>query len=376
MKSNIENGPKTARRYEFDWLRVMGVGVVFLFHCGQPFNPGDSWHVVNAERSSLIGWMATFFNIWIMPLFMCIAGMSSVLALSQGGIKRYLRDRLVRIFFPLAIGIVLFVAPQVYWERLYRDQFAGSFWQFFPQFFSGVYPEGNFSWHHLWFLAYVFAYGLIGIATAALLMRWKTRLASIACHMERRPALLLLPFVPLAAGHLLLQPHFPKTHALWNDWYWHSQLFGIFVLGQILVSHSDFYRSVQRARATTACSATLATALYLVLVGSDLQGGLRELTLVSLYRFATWAWVLAAIGLAARYLTRPSRLLARLSRASYPVYIIHQAAIVGLASVVCTWSFSISGKFLVLVLLSALSTWLIFVAMSINAPGRRLLGLK
>jgi hypothetical protein len=27
--------------------------------------------------------------------------------------------------------------------------------------FNGVYPEGNFSWHHLWFIVYLFLISLV-----------------------------------------------------------------------------------------------------------------------------------------------------------------------------------------------------------------------
>ncbi len=31
---------------------------------------------------------------------------------------------------------------------------------FYPDFFKGVYPKGNLSWHHLWFLPYLLFYSI------------------------------------------------------------------------------------------------------------------------------------------------------------------------------------------------------------------------
>jgi peptidoglycan/LPS O-acetylase OafA/YrhL len=35
-----------ARRFELDWLRVLAIAAVFLFHSGRFFDPLD-WHVKN-----------------------------------------------------------------------------------------------------------------------------------------------------------------------------------------------------------------------------------------------------------------------------------------------------------------------------------------
>ena len=63
------------------------------------------------------------------------------------------------------------IVPQVYVERISvgmpdrlspRD-FDGSYLAFYPHYFEGVYPQGNFSWHHLWFLAYLLVFSLAAL---------------------------------------------------------------------------------------------------------------------------------------------------------------------------------------------------------------------
>ena len=45
-----------------------------------------------------------------------------------------------------------------------------------------------------------------------------------------------------------------------------------------------------------------------------------------------WAWCLAALGLAVRFLARPSRLLSDLNRGVFPVYVLHfPVTVIGLA---------------------------------------------
>jgi len=60
------------RRYDIDWLRVLAMMMVFLFHCARFFG-GGGWHLKNPGEESLI---ATLFigllDLWIMPLFLLI----------------------------------------------------------------------------------------------------------------------------------------------------------------------------------------------------------------------------------------------------------------------------------------------------------------
>ena len=63
-----------SRRADLDWLRVLGILLVFTLHAAEPFNPWDSWHVVSPDRSKALGELALFLAPWIMPLFMVLAG--------------------------------------------------------------------------------------------------------------------------------------------------------------------------------------------------------------------------------------------------------------------------------------------------------------
>jgi hypothetical protein len=42
---------KPQRRWDLDWLRVIGTILILAFHSAQPFNPGFDWEIQNAERS-------------------------------------------------------------------------------------------------------------------------------------------------------------------------------------------------------------------------------------------------------------------------------------------------------------------------------------
>ena len=70
------------RRYDIDWLRVLVMLAVFLFHCARFFG-GGTWHLNNNEESIVallfIGWL----DMWFMPLFFLLSGIGSWYALQS-----------------------------------------------------------------------------------------------------------------------------------------------------------------------------------------------------------------------------------------------------------------------------------------------------
>ena len=65
---------KTARLHYLDWLQVLAVLGVILFHTLVPFDELVPWGIKNAERSTLATLFSVFFTPWGMPFFFCMAG--------------------------------------------------------------------------------------------------------------------------------------------------------------------------------------------------------------------------------------------------------------------------------------------------------------
>ena len=144
----------TDRRADLDWLRVSAFALLILYHSGMAWS-GWTWHLTSPDSIDWLREAMRFLNRWRMPLIFVVSGAAIMLALGTRSPAVFARDRVRRLLLPLAFGMVVLVPPQVYLERLYSGQFTGSFSQWLPQAFTGVYPAGNMSWHHLWFLAYV-----------------------------------------------------------------------------------------------------------------------------------------------------------------------------------------------------------------------------
>ena len=59
---------EAGRRHYLDWLRVLAILGVFLFHASNVFNDQD-FVVKNAEQSEVITGIQAFFFPWGMPMF-------------------------------------------------------------------------------------------------------------------------------------------------------------------------------------------------------------------------------------------------------------------------------------------------------------------
>ena len=155
------------RKYELDWLRVFAILVVFLYHSTRFFNLGD-WHVKNVHTYVWVEIWDIFATRWMMPLFFIISGASLFYAIGKsGGFRKFYADKFLRLMIPVLLASVTHGALQVYLDRMNHGRFSGSFFSFIPEYFNGLYlaigAPGNFAFHgmHLWYLLFLFLYGLI-----------------------------------------------------------------------------------------------------------------------------------------------------------------------------------------------------------------------
>lgn len=335
--------PATARRRaEVEWLRVVGMLLVFAIHAAEPFNPWDTWHIVSPARSKWLGELVLFLAPWIMPLFMALAGEGAWYALGKRSGRVYLRERFVRIGLPLVLGILLLVPPQVYLERRLTGAFSGSFLAFYPHFFEGTYPQGNFSWHHLWFLLFLLAFAVVTLP----LFEWlrtpggRSVLARLAAPADRALGLvwLVLPAAAIRAAVPLTAPGVVDIAYDWSD---RILLLPAFVFGFTVAAEPALQRAIDRHWRTALGCAALFSACVLVWAwpGHVLDRlpparSLRAALLWSAYGAAAWCWLVAILGLARRHLTRRSEVLSRASEMAYPFYVLHHPVVVAVAYVV------------------------------------------
>lgn len=354
------------RLWYVDRLRVLVLVLVFTVHVCEVFNPWDEWHITNTQRSRVLGEIVVVLASWLMPLVMLLCGVSAWYSLQRRTNAEYVRERAVRLLLPLVVGTLLLVPPQVYLERLRRGQFHGSFLSFYPTFFTGLYPDGNFSWHHLWFLGHLFGYSIIALPLFRLLQqpRGAPLLRAAARLCGARGGVFWLA-VPLILERQLLWGLFPERHMLTSDWSNHALLVVAYAYGFVLAGVPWLRTAIdeQWRRALVVAGA----GTFALTIGTW-QGDLPThmpppytgiyLLFWSLYALCAWAWMVALLGLGRRWLNRDGPVTRYGREAGFAWYVFHQPVIVAIGFVVVTWQVGVGTKVAVLAVASAAGTLL------------------
>ena len=314
-------------RYEFlDWLRVIAIFVLLFFHTGMLF-VGWGWHITNAETIPALVWPMDIAHRLRMPLLFVIAGAGMWFALRRRGTGAFLGERTLRLLVPVVVGMLLVVPPQVYVERLAHGEFTGNYLEFMIQrvFRFEPYPKGDFSWHHLWFIVYLYVYVLL---LSPLLLWWRNRAARGAA--PRPGAWLFLLGLPLGINEALLKPFWPETHNLTHDWYVFIHYLLLTLYGYLLASMPAAWDWIAaRRHAALGVAAVITTGLITLLeTGVVDHGSPFDSVFANVF---TWLWLLVFLGYGRAHLGFSNRLLAWARDASYPVYILHQTVILVIA---------------------------------------------
>lgn len=338
------------RRYDIDWLRVLAVLTVFVFHSTRFFDT-DGWHVKNIHTYPGVDAWVTFAAHWMMPLIFVISGASTFYALGTRGAGKFLKGRGARLLVPLVVGVFTHAALQVYLERVTHGQFRGSFFAFLPHYFDGLYGfGGNFAWMglHLWYLEILFVFSLICLPLLLWLKRGSgTRVLHRLGEFLARPGAVYLLALPIMLLLISLDPEAPLGARPWGGWSLAPYLL-FFLYGFLIVSHNGLQRSIRRLRWISLSAGTLLFVAYLLLktFGGDPAFGTQRYALIfSLYGLSSWCWILAIWGLGMRYLNFNAPSLRYANQAVLPFYVMHQTLLLVVGYFVVRWATPDLGKF-------------------------------
>ncbi|UCF38417.1 MAG: acyltransferase [Acidobacteriota bacterium] len=368
------------RRYDLDWLRVLAFTLLILYHTGMMFN-GWSWHVKNPETSKILEYVMRFSNQWRMPLLFFISGAAVWFAMEKYKSGRFAWERIKRLLIPLTFGMFFIIPPQVYFERLFQGESFGSFWVFYESVLHlHPYPEGNFSWHHLWYIPYILVYSLLMLPFFSLLKhptgrKWLTRFMQKVSQGSG----VIWWFVPIALSQILLRPYWPDdTHNLIADWAQFAGMLLVFCLGFVFASSDAIWRSLESLRRLSlGLGVGTISILYCVWYAGLRPPYLAEPAYWILSSANIWFWILAILGYGYRYLRFRNRLLTYSNEAVYPFYILHQTITVIVGYHMVHWNAPILVKFVLLALATFAGSWVIYAGLIRRLPWLRpLFGLK
>jgi glucan biosynthesis protein C len=351
------------RLYYIDWLRVLAILGVFLFHATNVFNTMPA-HIKNAQQSDIITAVQAFFFPWGMALFFMIAGAGTWFALKRRTSNQYIKERSRRLLIPFVVGSIILSPVQLYFEWSHKIQtgvFAGSFTQFVGSLPWGPNPRiFGVVGYHLWFLGFLFMFSLLALpffqwvrrGGGRRLMSWLVRVC------RHRGGILIFGLPPLFM-RLGLQPFFPYQHD-WADFFF---LFSFFVIGYMVISDEQLRQAVRRDWAITLTVGTLAFLGGAVIVLStgefsieSAPHNLLDFTWWGLFAVCGWCWTAFTLFIGMRFLNFSNRLLRYGQEAIVPFFVVHQPVIIVIAYFVVQLNAALVPKLFIVVIGSFLGS--------------------
>lgn len=378
------------RLHYLDWLRVLAVLGVFLFHAVHPFGTFD-WHVKNPQQSEAISLLLVFLS-WGLGFLFLIAGAASFLALKARTAGQYVQERLRRLLLPYVVGWLLLSPLQSYIEDVHEGVWSGSYISFIPHFFLRAWRE-FVNWdegflplpvgwnYHLWFLLYLLWFSLLSLPLFLSLgrprghriLRWFADRAAYRGF----PLLLALPITLLP---IAVRSVFREEHA-WGKF---AYYIGFFLAGYVLAAEPRLLAAIRR---------DLFPALIVGVVGFGLliassaigwaERWMQEPSIswryvLTFFTFSVqaWAWAVVALslGLRIRAFVRPLPRWA--ASTAMPFFILHQPVILVVSFMVVGMGVAVPLKVLSVIVLSFVGTSAIAALGTRLRTTRPLLGVK
>ena len=319
---------KQQRRYDIDWLRVIAIILLIIYHSGIGFQPWGVFigFIQNGTPMESLWVPMSMLNIWRIPLLFFVSGMGVAFSLRRRGILKLLGERARRILVPFIFGIIAIVPLHLLlWQDYYNQDLHYSIQQ-----------------SHLWFLANIFSYVLI--LSPLFMLNGGAAGREFSAFLDRcysSPLNIVPIIVAFTAEALLLRPAIFEAYALTL----HGWLIGLlaFFFGYTFVSSGlSFWDTAKRWRwLYLGLAASLFLVRYLVFyLQSPVYLKPAEMVL----------WIFSAFGFAYKYFNRSSAALDYLNKAVYPVYIVHMLFLYLASYLIMPLDLSVGLKFILVLL--------------------------
>src|SRR5262249_5077850 len=166
-----------------------------------------------------------------------------------------------------------------------------------------------------------------------------------------------LPIVPLALVQVFLRPRWPGLQNLYDDWanvaYYSTYLLAGYLLGCYPAIENAVHREWRRAL-------LVGLGASLVLLLGVLGVFTSPTVLLTGSAVAGWCFVLALLGAARRYFTPVTAGLSYLTESAFPVYWLHQSAIVLIGYPIIHLGLGIAPKYALLLVASVGATLAVY----------------
>ncbi len=302
------------RKYYLDYLRAIGILLLFPIHTFMIWNNfGSKFYIWDGENT-LLSTMIVAVNPWLMPLLFVIAGMCARYSLAKRKPRQFVKERFAKLLLPFILGMLILVPFQALIARRFFFGYQGSILSHYSYFFTHFSDlsgyDGCFTPGHLWFILYLFIISLLSLP--------------IMKYLPYERVAKKLPHRSIAAVIVLFLPIWLMYYIGNFGGYSIGKYFLLYLIGYYLFSDETMITSLLRHK-------KLIITLFVL---SDL--GL----MIAFYQFSYygdllvnivgWLGVLVCLLLAKGYINKEIAVLEYLRKGSYAFYLLHQTILVAL----------------------------------------------
>jgi glucans biosynthesis protein C len=318
---------KSNRRYDIDWLRNLGILLLFPFHSARVFDHWDPFYVKSHVLSWGLSWFIASTSYWFMPLLFWLAGSSSWYALQFRSNQQYMKDRISRLLIPFIFGLLFIVPPQGYislWQH--RGYSPGNYYTFLKNYFvdfsdlSGYF--GSFTPAHLWFILYLFVFSLLALPLFIYIKHKNGTAGFEKFHMIfSKPFVYILFFIVIAATQPLPAPGGQ------NPFYFIVFL----IMGFVTASHPNYQKMFNKYRLPALIAIIiLVPAWEIILYHTQISTSFSPIDIFKAFlrSLNTWLTLIVILGYGNKFLNFSHKFVPYMNEASFPIYIIHQSVLV------------------------------------------------
>lgn len=289
------------RRHDIDWIRVIAIGLLMVYHVAIVFQPWGLMigFITNTKNWESLWLPMSFLNVWRIPILFFIAGMGLYFSFRNRSWKEVLKERLLRIGLPFAFGFVVIAPVYVLILQKYYD------WKF--QYIPQV--------SHLWFLGNILCYLVLAIAS----LYYIRKVVNNNTIVKIRRALSGVVILPIIIVCFVVETIIvnPPVYEMYAETI-HGFFLGLlaFVFGIVFAFlDNNFWKMLTKYRWLFLY---ISVFFFTIRVGNYFDFPQRINMPVE-----TCLWIFTVFAFANKYLNFSNIALSYLSKAAYPVYIIH-----------------------------------------------------
>ncbi len=336
------------RKYYIDNLRWMAILLLFPFHAAQIWSGGEySGFYIWSHTNTVLYVFSTAVYPWYMTFLFTIAGMSCRYALQKRTNKQFIVERTHKLLIPFFFGLLVLVPAMTYFAEVFFNGYTGTYWQQYRLFFTKETDltgyHGGFTPAHLWFLLYLF---VISLTALLIILLQKKRLPKFQVGCASHFFIILL-FVPEWLCQYILNVGGKSL----------GQFMILFLFGYYILSKENILQKIKQYRYVNLTICILSGSLYTYLYCFE---NLRNIWITGLYIFFGWMGIITLLGIGQAKLNFHNRLSDYLTRASFPVYILHMPVLVAAGFFILKLPMGVAGQFSLIVLISFIITFLIY----------------